>query len=200
MLPGMTLAGIVLAAGSSTRMGRPKQLLPVRGRPLLEHVVAAACASRLDSVLVVLGADAELISGRVRWGRALPIVNPDYRAGMSTSLRAGIDALGPEVEGAVVILGDQLGVSARLLDRLIAAREGSGSRIAALRLNGLLQPPVLLVRELWGEVSALRGDVGLRDLIRCRPELVAAVGPDAGAGDPGDVDTPEDWWHRSGAG
>lgn len=200
MLPGMTLAGIVLAAGSSTRMGRPKQLLPVRGRPLLEHVVAAACASRLDSVLVVLGADAELIRGRVRWGRALPIVNPDYRAGMSTSLRAGIAALGPEVEGAVVILGDQLGVSARLLDRLIAAREGSGLQIAALRLNGLLQPPVLLVRELWGEVSALRGDVGLRDLIRCRPELVAAVRPDAGAGDPDDVDTPEDWRHRSGAG
>src|SRR5207253_5508497 len=83
-------AGVVLAAGSSTRMGSPKQLLPIDGRPLLELVVARACASSLDEVLVVLGANADAILGRIDLGRAAVVRNPDHASGMASSLRAGL--------------------------------------------------------------------------------------------------------------
>ncbi|HXZ99936.1 MAG TPA: nucleotidyltransferase family protein [Candidatus Binatia bacterium] len=190
-------AGIVLAAGSSTRMGQPKQLLVAAGKPLLEHVVEAACASRLDDVLVVLGAEAGLIRAGVRWGRARTIVNPDHAEGMSSSLRAGIAALGPAVDRALVILGDQPDVSAELLDRLLEAQEASRLPAAALSISGLLHPPVVLSRGLWPDVMALQGDVGCRQIIRTRPDLVATVDGDRAWGHPVDIDTPEDWLRYS---
>jgi molybdenum cofactor cytidylyltransferase len=185
------VAGLVLAAGSSTRMGRPKQLLPLGGRPLLEVVVSAACASRLDQVVVVLGANAELIRARVEMGRARVVENPDHATGMASSLRAGLAAIGPEVDRVVVILGDQPLIDAELLDRLLDLQQASGRPVAALDFNGLLHPPVVLARSLWPELAELRGDVGCRALIRARPELVARL-PAAGT-HPIDIDTPEDY-------
>jgi molybdenum cofactor cytidylyltransferase len=186
-------AGVVLAAGSSRRMGRPKQLLPVDGRPLLEGVVARACASRLDEVVVVLGANAEAITAAVGLGRARAVVNPDHASGMSSSLRAGLAALGPGVDRAVVILGDQPAVSVALLDELLDLQARSGLPAAALSFGGLLHPPVVLRRELWGDLAELEGDVGCRALIRARPELVAALPVSEDARHPVDVDTPEDY-------
>ena len=186
-------AGIVLAAGSSLRMGRPKQLLSLGGRPLLERVVAAACGSQLDDVVVILGADHELIEQRVRWGRARILVNPDHASGMSTSLRVGLADLGSDVERAVVIMGDQLGVSSRLLDRLLEVHAVSLQPAAALSVGGLLQPPVVLRRDLWDEVMALSGDVGARRLIRTHPELVAPLVLGSDVEHPVDIDTPDDW-------
>jgi molybdenum cofactor cytidylyltransferase len=193
---GMTAgrsAGIVLAAGGSRRMGSPKQLLPVAGRPLLEHVVAAACASRLDQVVVILGANAAAIGGAVAWGRARTVLNPDHAQGMSTSLHAGVRVLDGTVERCVVILGDQPGLDAATLDRLLDAQADSGLPASALSFDGLLHPPVVLQRELWPELLALRGDVGLRHVIRARPERVAAVAAAAPLHHPVDVDTPEDF-------
>jgi molybdenum cofactor cytidylyltransferase len=186
-------AGVVLAAGSSARMGRPKQLLPVDGRPLLEGVMARACASRLDEVVVVLGANAEAITAAVGLGRARAVVNPDHASGMSSSLRAGLAALGPGVDRAVVILGDQPAVSVALLDELLDLQARSGLPAAALSFGGLLHPPVVLARELWGDLAELEGDVGCRALIRARPELVAALPVSEDARHPVDVDTPEDY-------
>lgn len=174
-------------------MGEPKQLLPWRGRPLLEHVVAAACASRLDEVVVVLGASLDLIRDRVAWGRARVLVNADHRAGMSTSIRAGISSLAPGVDRAMVILGDQPEVSAELFDRLLEVQGRSGLPGAALSLGGLLHPPVLLGRELWPQVLTLEGDVGCRQIIRARPELVTPVDVGMLGDHPVDIDTPDDW-------
>ena len=87
-------------------MGEPKQLLEVRGTPLLELAVSAACASQLDAIVVVLGARADEIAAAVDFGRARVVRNPDHEQGMSTSLRAGIASLGADVTRAVVILGD----------------------------------------------------------------------------------------------
>jgi molybdenum cofactor cytidylyltransferase len=193
-------AGVVLAAGASRRMGRAKQLLPVAGRPLLEGVVASACASRLDDVLVVLGARADEILAAVDLGRARALLNPDHAAGMSTSLRAGLAALGPDVERAVVILGDQPAISAELLDELLDRQERSGLPAAALSFDGLLHPPVVLRRELWGDLASLEGDVGCRAVIRAKPELVAAVPVPGGLRHPVDVDTPEDYARLLGEG
>lgn len=191
----MSSAGVILAAGSSSRMGpnNPKQLLLVEGRPLLERVVAEANGSSLDRVLVVLGSQADRIRSEVRLGRARVVVNPDFALGMSSSLKAGLHALEPEVDRAVVILGDQPAVDAAMLDRLLELQASSGLPAAALSFAGLLHPPVVMERSLWADLESLEGDVGCRRLIRARSELVAALAaPDSG-GHPVDIDTPEDY-------
>jgi molybdenum cofactor cytidylyltransferase len=184
---------VVLAAGSSTRMGSPKQLLRVRGRPLLELVVSQACAARLDEVLVVLGANADTILDGVDLGRARIVRNLDHASGMSSSLRAGLAALADDVDRAMVVLGDQPDISPGLLDDLLDLQAGSGLPAAALSFGGLLHPPVVLRRELWGDLRSLEGDVGCRALIRARPELVAALPASTDSRHPVDVDTPEDY-------
>src|SRR5580692_4173536 len=174
-------------------MGEPKQLLPVHGRPLLEAALAAACESQLDEVVLVLGAHADDIRRSVRLGRARVVVNPHYVEGMSTSLKAGIAALGPNVGRAMVLLGDQPDITAEVVDRLLEAQTASGLPAAALSFDGLLHPPVVLARELWRDIEALEGDVGCRALVRAHPELVAAVAADRPGGHPVDIDTREDF-------
>ena len=189
----MTSAGIVLAAGASRRMGSPKQLLRIDGRPLLEHVVGAANGSSLDDVVVILGANADAIRAAVTLGRARTVVNDHHAGGMSTSLQAGIRALDAAVDRAVVILGDQPDVSAALIDRLLDTQQRSGLPAAALSFDGLLHPPVVLRRELWPDLLALQGDMGCRHIIRAKPELVAAVPAETSLHHPVDIDTPEDY-------
>lgn len=197
----MSSAGLVLAAGSSRRMGSPKQLLLIGGKPLLELVVGQACASKLDEVVVVLGAAADEIRRRVDIGRASVLVNPDHASGMASSLRAGLASLADGVDRAVVILGDQPDVDAPRLDQLLELQQTSGLPAAALSFNGLLHPPVVLKRELWGDLMALEGDVGCRAVIRARPELVARLQVAGDLKHPVDVDTPEDYERmRTGSG
>jgi molybdenum cofactor cytidylyltransferase len=186
-------AGLVLAAGSSRRMGRAKQLLPFGGRPLLEHVVAAANASMLDEVVVVLGGSAEEIRDGVDLGRARIVYNPDHLAGLGSSLRAGLASLDESVDRAMVILGDQPAVSAELFDSLLGLQASSGLPSAALRFGDLLHPPVVLDRSLFGDLASLEGDVGCRAVIRGRPELVAALPVQTDGNHPVDIDTPEDY-------
>ena len=182
----------MLAAGASTRMGSAKQLLDVNGRPMLELIVAAASASRLDEVIVVLGAEARSIRDAVDMGRAHVIVNENYADGMSTSLRAGVGALGGDVDRAVVILGDQPDVDASLINLLLDAQASSALPAAALDFDGLLHPPVVLARELWTRIDEMRGDVGLRQLLRQETDRVVRVPAARPAHHPVDIDTPED--------
>jgi molybdenum cofactor cytidylyltransferase len=186
-------AGLVLAAGSSRRMGRAKQLLPFGGRPLLEHVVAAANASSLDEVVVVLGGSAVEIRDGVDLGRASIVYNPDHLAGLGSSLRAGLASLDESVDRAMVILGDQPAVSAELFDELLELQANSGLPSAALRFGDLLHPPVVLDRSLFGDLASLEGDVGCRAVIRGTPELVAALPAQTEGNHPIDIDTPEDY-------
>jgi molybdenum cofactor cytidylyltransferase len=186
-------AGLVLAAGSSLRMGRPKQLLPFAGRPLLEGVVAAANASSLDEVVVVLGGSAEEIREGVDLGRARVVYNPAHAEGLGASLRVGLASLDDRVDRAMVILGDQPAVSAELFDRLLELQASSGLPSAALRFGELLHPPVVLERSLFGDLASLEGDVGCRAVIRGRPELVASLPAETDGDHPIDIDTPEDY-------
>lgn len=189
----MTAAGLVLAAGSSRRMGRPKQLLPLGGRPLLELVVAAANESSLDEVVVVLGSSAGQVRAGVDFGRARVVVNPDHASGLGSSLRAGLASLGAGVDRALVILGDQPAVSGALFDRLLDLQSISGLPAAALAFGDLLHPPVVLERSLFGDLAGLEGDVGFRALIRGRPELVAALPAETDGRHPIDLDSAEDY-------
>jgi molybdenum cofactor cytidylyltransferase len=186
-------SGLVLAAGSSQRMGRPKQLLPVGGRPLLGIVVSQVCASRLDEVVVVLGGHADEVAAAVDLGRARSVVNAEYACGMSSSLKAGIAAMGDDVERVVVVLGDQPDVSSSLIDDLLELQETSGLPAASLSVDGLLHPPVVLARSLWSGLEELQGDVGCRALIRGSPELVAALPVHGRTGHPIDIDTLDDY-------
>ncbi len=189
----MRSTGLVLAAGSSRRMGSPKQLLVVRGKPLLELVVGQVCDSGVDDVVVVLGAAFDEIQNRVDLGRARVVVNPDYAAGMASSLKAGLASLEAGVDRAVVILGDQPDVDSKLLNRLLDLQESSGLPAAALDFNGLLHPPVVVKRELWGDLMSLEGDVGCRAVIRARPDLVAKLKVRGDLTHPIDIDTPADY-------
>ena len=174
-------------------MGRPKQLLPFEGRPLLEVVVEKACLSSLDEVVVVLGAAAGEIRQAAHFGRARVVVNTEHESGMASSLRAGLAALGVGVDRAVVILGDQPDISAALLDELLELQAASGLPAAALDFQGITHPPVVLARELWHDVMALEGDVGCRAVIRGKPDEVARLPHATGHRHPIDVDTPEDY-------
>src|SRR5512141_2033997 len=101
------VAAIVLAAGASSRMGRPKQLLDWNGRPLVRAAAEIALAARLEPLLVVVGGAQAAVANALAGLPLQMIINPDYAAGQSTSLRAGVAALGQDVDAVVVLLGDQ---------------------------------------------------------------------------------------------
>jgi molybdenum cofactor cytidylyltransferase len=191
-------SGIVLAAGASARMGRPKPLVPLAGGPLLQHVLDSAARSGLAELVLVLGPHADAIRAALVPPRRLPLriaLVSGEAAAASASLAAGLRAADPRAEVAVVLLGDQPGVDAALIDRLL--RDFAAGGAPALRpvwrdARGGRVPghPVLLARALWPAALALRGDAGARQLFAAHPEWLLEV-PVAGE-PPGDVDTPED--------
>jgi molybdenum cofactor cytidylyltransferase len=189
----VTTSALVLAAGGSARMGRPKQLLRVDGRPLLERVLVEVNRSRVDDVTVVLGGHAEKVTAAVDFGRAHWFINAAYRTGMSSSLKAGVAALGPGVARVIIILGDQPDVTALLIDDLLDLQASSGRPAAALQFNQLLHPPVVLERALWPGLDSLQGDVGCRALIRQRPDQVPTLPMAESSAHPIDIDTLEDY-------
>ena len=177
------ISAIVLAAGESSRFGRPKQLL------LLDRVLSNVRAAELDDVVVVLGAHADEIRREVRFAGERVIANPDYAQGMSTSIQAGLRALPPDAEAAMIVLGDQPFVAARTMALL--ASEFRRLRPAALvpTFNGRRGNPVIIGRALFPEMMALRGDVGFRAM--AGRHATAEVAVDDG-GVVRDVDTPAD--------
>lgn len=194
--PGF-LTGIVLAAGASRRMGRPKALLPLGDRCLLQHVVDAALASRLDEVVVVLGCDAAEIAAALALpaaGRARVVLNSDYPQGQSTSLTAGLAAADESATAAAILLGDHPTLTAAAIDRVADAFERSerpAARPVYPDAGDAPGHPVLLDRSLWSSLTRLSGDQGARFLLARHPEWLLAV-PVAGAPPP-DVDTREDY-------
>lgn len=201
--PRTFLSGIILAAGSSTRMGRPKQLLPLQERPLLQHVLDAAVASCLDEIIVVLGHRAAEVCTAIKCpARVRLVVNTEYAEGQSTSLRAGLRAASPHAAAAAVLLGDQPRVTAPLIDAVAAAFLTSTACVvrpvySASSDRRVPGHPVFLARRVWQEVDELRGDQGARALLAAHPEWLLEVPVE---GDPpGDIDTWEDYRSASGA-
>lgn len=194
----MKVAGIILAAGRSSRLGRPKQLLPLGGKPLLQHVLDAAHASTLDEVIVVLGERAAEIAAALDQGRARVVVNERHTDGQSTSLQSGLLALAQDTDGAIFMLGDQPAITASLIDAIIERFRATGAPIVAPRYTDGTGNPVVFARGLWPELLAIAGDVGARDVLRAHRADVVDV-PIATTRLP-DVDTWEDYQQISGPG
>jgi molybdenum cofactor cytidylyltransferase len=186
------IAAIVLAAGTSTRMGRQKLTLPLAdGRPLVRVVVEQVLAADLDDTVVVLGGDAQAVAGALASLPVRTVVNPRYAEGQSTSLRVGLDALGPGTVAVVVALGDQPLADPDVIRRLVAAFRTSGRPIAAPVYREGRGNPVLFAAALFGELRAVTGDRGGREVIARDPARVAEVPVDIPM--PADIDTPEDY-------
>jgi molybdenum cofactor cytidylyltransferase len=186
------VSGIVLAAGTSSRLGRPKQLLDLGGRTVLERVLDAVRAASLDEVVVVLGHGAEQIQRAGAFDEGVRIAsNPDYLQGQSTSLRAGLRAVSGEADAAVILLGDQPEVRAAAIDAVIDAWRSGAGPIVQASYGGRPAHPTLLAREVWPELEALSGDEGARTFIAANRFRRALV--EVGGEPPDDIDTEEDY-------
>jgi molybdenum cofactor cytidylyltransferase len=185
------ISGVVLAAGTSSRLGRPKQLLELQGRPLLQHVVDAAEGSGLDEVVVVLGHEAERIASALELPPGARVaVNEDYEAGQSASLRTGLSSLDSRADAAAILLGDQPGLTSAAIRKVLDAFRESDAAIVRALWQGTPGHPVVLARTEWESVRKLEGDRGARDLIAGseRAELIEMDEPPVA-----DVDTWEQY-------
>jgi CTP:molybdopterin cytidylyltransferase MocA len=183
-------AAVVLAAGASLRFGSAKALAPLRGRPVLQHVLDVAAAIDFGEVVVVLGHDAGAIERQLLWRDERRVRNPDPDAGLSSSLRVGLASLGPASQAALILLGDQPLVRVEVVERLLAESVSEARPIAVPRYrDGGGRNPLLIHRAAWPLVREARADRGLGPVVRDHPDLVVEV--DVEGSNP-DVDTPDD--------
>ncbi|MEV0809088.1 nucleotidyltransferase family protein [Micromonospora sp. NPDC050200] len=182
------VAGLVLAAGAGSRLGRPKALVEVDGEPLVRRAVRLLRAGGCAPVHVVVGAGAEELPALPG---AVPVLNRGWRAGLGASLRCGLASLPAYVCAVVVVLVDQPSLDPAAVRRVRAAY-AAGASVAVASYAGRAGHPVLLARVTWPAVARYAvGDRGARDFLRARADLVVPV-PCDGAGSPADVDTPAD--------
>ena len=184
------VGAVVLAAGGSSRFGRPKQLLTLDGESLVKHAARAALDVGADPVIVVLGADRELIEPALAGLPVEIVINQEWQRGLASSLTFGIRALlqAADCDGVVVTLADQPLVDAPALQRLISAFD-SGHRLVAASYEGTIGVPALFGREYLAELLHLTGDTGAGSWLRIRSSEVTPVPLASGALD---IDTPAD--------
>ncbi|MGZ7032734.1 MAG: nucleotidyltransferase family protein, partial [Thermoanaerobaculia bacterium] len=154
------ISAIVLAAGESKRFGSAKQLARVDDKLLLQHTLDNLAASRVDDIVVVLGANAEAIRREIQFGRARVVSNPDYADGMSTSIHAGLRAI--DAEAAMIVLGDEPYVRTDTLNALIDEYRRTRGKVIVPTYNGFRGNPVIVDRSLFNEMMTIRGDIGCR--------------------------------------
>jgi molybdenum cofactor cytidylyltransferase len=202
--PFSNVAVIVLAAGSSTRLGQPKQVLRLSGRPLLERTLDVARSTMLTHRILVVGGFADDVLALVDTATFEIIYNPDYQTGQASSLRAGIAALPDSVDGVVVLLGDQPLVQPWLVDDLATNFDPAQSVAVRPRYEDGPGNPILLGRSLFPELLQIEGDVGARGVLqRHRDRIMERDWTTQRA--PRDVDSMDDYaallldWSASGA-
>lgn len=191
--PALRFGAIILAAGASTRMGSPKQLLLLDGQPLVVRAATAALDAGAWPVVVVLGAHVEKIRPVLSRLPVLVVENSAWPEGMAASIRTGITTLGQfsrTLDAALIALCDQPAFSAAVVAQLLAAQSATGRSIVAARYASRQGAPALLLRSHFPALAALTGEAGARDLLNGDPAQVTAVELPALAHD---LDTPADY-------
>lgn len=184
---------VLLAAGASTRLGRPKQLLAYHGQTLLQHSVQTAAASRAQQVMVVLGASSEKLASEMKEANVHVVVNTEWQEGMGSSIRCGINAitgLDSAFEGMIIMVCDQPFVTTDLLNEIIDTHRRTGKQIIACSYEDSFGPPVFFHRSLFKELMQLKGDIGARSILIQHTDTVEVIPFPQGTFD---VDTEEDY-------
>jgi molybdenum cofactor cytidylyltransferase len=184
-------AAIVLAAGLSRRMGRPKLLLELKGRPVIRHAVERVIAAGIHPVLVVTGAEHDALARALAGLEVQLAVNPTPESGQASSVGVGVSALPEGTDAVLIALGDQPGVPPEVIPALIEALKQPGKAIAVPRYADGLGNPVLFASSVFAELLALGGDRGARAVIERDPSRLAVV--DVASPMPRDIDTLEDF-------
>jgi len=181
------VAGLVLAAGGSRRLGRPKQLLPYGDGTLLDHVLGTARACRFDQLICVLGGSSEDVRATVDLRGADVVVNSEFGTGCSSSIATALGTVDPRIDVLVLMLGDQPGVRPETVAALLAGR--GDAPLAACRYESGRGHPLAFARSTFGDLATLHGDKGVWRLMD-RSDVVEVVVPGAV---PRDVDTWADY-------
>ena len=185
------VAGVVLAAGSSTRMGRNKLFFELGGETLLRRTVRRAIDAGLDPVLVVVGHEAERARTELAGLPCTPVDNPDHALGVNRSLRTGISRVPEGARAAVVMLADMPFVTSRMVAALVARYRGSAAPLVISAYGDVNAPPMLYDRALFPELRQMKGEGCGRQVVRRhRHEAVALSWPSAALQD---IDVPEDY-------
>lgn len=186
------VAGLVLAAGTSERMGRNKLLLPLSGEPMVRRVVRRALEARLDPVIVVLGFEAERARAALEGLACQFVLNAEYERGLNRSLKIGVEHLPPAVSAVVVVLADMPRVTAAMLETLVACYRSGSAPLVISDYHGSNAPPILYDRSLFAELRARDEGTGRgRQVVaRHRAEADVAQWPDEALVD---LDVPADY-------
>jgi len=186
------VSGLVLAAGASTRLGEPKQLLPFGGTTLLGHVVAEARAAlALDEVIVVIGGAADQVRARVDLHGARVVENPEFGEGCSASYRTGLGVVDPRAEAVAILLGDQPGVGHRVIDTVVNEWRGTRDPIMLASYRGHEGHPLIFARALFDRLAALQGDKAAWKIVDAQRDSLRAVAVDRPH--PRDINTREEY-------
>jgi len=167
---------IILAAGSSARMGRPKQNLTFKNLTFLQRIASTAASLNCGPVIIVLGSNAPLFSED--YENAIAVINDNWQEGMASSICCGLKKLldkYPSIEGAIITVCDQPYISAAVLNDMITTQQKTGKRIVACSYGEIIGPPALFHKAFFPEVMKLRGDAGARKIIQQNMDEVATV-------------------------
>lgn len=191
--PAANIGVVILAAGESSRLGSPKQLLPFEGQTMIQYVVKTAVDSKAKRVIVVLGAKADSIAANIDNKRATVVINDSWQEGMGASIRTGINKLvevDPDTEGAILMVCDQPEVTSQLINDLIGTHRQTGKPIITCSYADTFGPPTFFHRKIFPDLLQLKGDVGARKILQQHVRDVETI---AFPGGHRDIDTKADY-------
>ena len=187
------IGAVILAAGSSSRIGQPKQLLSLRGKTLVRVCIDTASEAGCSPVVVVIGSDSEKVRLELADANSIEVRNTNWQRGIGSSIRTGVQSLmnhAPDLEAILLLVCDQPAINARFIERLIATHEATKKDIVASAYADTLGVPALFDRSLFKELLSIGDEAGAKSIILQNPKRVAQLAfPDGAI----DIDTWEDW-------
>lgn len=184
---------VILAAGASTRLGRPKQLLSYRGKTLLQHVIDTSIQADFNTRVLVLGANSDIIRNELKAGRMQVIVNEAWKDGLSSSIKSGLSGLleiNPDCQNVMFLLCDQPFLNSEILNELLTIHRSKTDAITVSKYDGQLGVPMIFSQPFFKKLLELEGDSGAKKIIMNHLEHVQSVSFEKGKYD---IDTEEDY-------